>query len=214
LANRGDVPRACHPQEVATTHQTPSTEADPGFGRARLEAISDGVIAVAITLLALGIDAPTPAPGQTLWQAFDKQTLGEIGLFLLSFFLIARFWLLHHRLFRDLPEFVPTRFVIVNFGFLASLCLMPFATTTYSENAEDMTALVIYSVLIATTTILLTTLFRLTGNHSWRRSLLPPAIILLAIPVGLVLGAQYAPFVWGAFLVVGVGRLHHLRRSH
>ena len=199
---------------MAATHETPSTEADPGFGRARLEAISDGVIAVAITLLALGIDAPTPAPGQTLWQAFDKQTLGEIGLFLLSFFLIARFWLLHHRLFRDLPEFVPMRFVIINFGFLASLCLMPFATTTYSQNADDMTALVIYSILIATTTILLTLLFQLTGNRSWRRSLVPPAVVLLAIPVGFVLGAQYAPFVWAALLLVGGGRIHRFRQSH
>ena len=198
---------------MAATHETPSTEADPGFGRARLEAISDGVIAVALTLLAFGIHPPTLAPGQTLWQAFDKQTLGEIGLFLLSFFMITRFWLLHHRLFRDLPEFVPTRFVIVNFGSLASLCLMPFATTTYSQNADDVTA-AIYSIVIATTIILLTLLFQLTGNRSWRRSLVPPAVVLLAIPVGLVLGAQYAPFVWAALLLVGGDRIHRFRQSH
>ena len=199
---------------MAATHETPSTEADPGFGRARLESISDGVIAVALTLLAFGIHPPTLAPGQTLWQAFDKQTLGEIGLFLLSFFMVTRFWLLHHRLFRDLPEFVPTRFVIVNFGSLASLCLMPFATTTYSQNADDVTALAIYSIVIATTIILLTTLFQMNGNRSWRRSLVPPAVVLLAIPVGLVLGAQYAPFVWAALLLVGGDRIHRFRQSH
>ena len=197
-----------------TADETPSTEADPGFGRARVEAISDGVMAVVITLLALEIDIPTPAPGQTLWQAFPKETLGEIGIFLLSFFLIARFGLLHHRLFRDLPEFVPTRFVIVNFGSLASLCLMPFATTTYSQNADDVTALALYSIVIATTIILLTLLFQLTGNRSWRRSLVPPAVVLLAIPVGLVLGAQYAPFVWAALLLVGGDRIHRFRQSH
>jgi uncharacterized membrane protein len=191
---------------------TPSTEADPGFGCARVEAISDGVMAVVITLLALEIDMPTPAPSQTLWQAFPKETLGEIGIFLLSFFLIARFGLLHHRLFRDLPEFVPTRLVIVNFGFLASLCLMPFATTTYRQNTDDMTALVIYSIVITTTIIFLTTLFHLAGNHWWRRSLLSAAIALLAIPVGIVFGAQYAPFVWVWLFVAGDGQLKSMRQ--
>ena len=72
---------------------TTTPEPQTGYGRGRVEAISDGVVAVAITLLALGIEAPQVAAGETLWQSFDTQTLSQIGLFLLSFFLIARFWL-------------------------------------------------------------------------------------------------------------------------
>ena len=93
-------------------------------------------MAVAITLLALGIDAPTPEPGESLLQAFDAQTLGAIGLFALSFFLIARFWLVHHRLFAGLPSMLDPGFVVLNFAFLAMICLVPFATTTSSAGCK------------------------------------------------------------------------------
>jgi uncharacterized membrane protein len=173
---------------VATT---PAPET--GYGRGRVEAISDGVVAVAMTLLALGIKAPQVAPGETLWQAFDIHTLGQIGLFLLSFFMIARFWLMHHRLFRELPDVLSPRFVVLNFAFLAALCLMPFATTTYSENSNDLTALAIY-------TRTLSQLF------------LPVTIVLLAIPVGYFVGPSYALFVWASLFVVGGGRLERMRQ--
>jgi uncharacterized membrane protein len=167
-----------------------------GIRRGRLEGISDGIIAVAITLLALGIEAPIPKPGETLMQAFDAQTLGAIGLFALSFFLIARFWLVHHRLFAGLPSTVPPEFVVLNFAFLAVICLVPFATTTYSRNPTDMAALVIYTAVIAGATILLSVMFRRSTTHSNRRSLYIPLVLISAIPVGLLIGPRYAPIVW------------------
>jgi uncharacterized membrane protein len=177
-----------------------------GIRRGRLEAISDGIMAVAITLLALGIDAPIPQPGETLLQAFDAQTLGAIGLFALSFFLIARFWLVHHRLFAGLPSTVQTDFVVLNFAFLAVVCLVPFATTTYSRNPNDMTALVIYTAVIAGATILLSLMFRRSPTSSRRRSVLIPIILISAIPVGLLIGPRYAPLVWILLFVVDAAR--------
>ena len=184
----------------------------PGVSRGRLEAISDGIMAVAITLLALGIDAPQPAEGETLLSAFDANALGAIGLFLLSFFLIARFWLIHHRAFKGLPALVSHRFVILNFAFLAAVCLMPFATTTYSRNASDMTALVIYTVVIATATILLSAMFHVSGRRTLSRAILAPLIILLAIPLGLVVGAEWAPWIWLLLLLLRGDRLDNVPR--
>lgn len=177
-----------------------------GIRRGRLEAISDGIMAVAITLLALGIEAPTPLPGQSLLQAFDAQTLGAIGLFALSFFLIARFWLVHHRVFAGLPSTLDPGFVVLNFAFLAVICLVPFATTTYSRNPNDMTALVIYTAVITGATILLSAMFLRSAIGSSRRSLLIPLILLSAIPVGLVVGPSYAPLVWILLFVVDAAR--------
>ena len=62
----------CHPWRVSAGSDT-STE--PGITRGRLEGISDGIMAVAITLLVLGIDAPTPGPGQSLWDALDADAV-------------------------------------------------------------------------------------------------------------------------------------------
>ncbi len=189
---------------------TPAPET--GYGRGRVEAISDGVVAVAMTLLALGIKAPQVAPGETLWQAFDIHTLGQIGLFLLSFFMIARFWLMHHRLFRELPDVLSPRFVVLNFAFLAALCLMPFATTTYSENSNDLTALAIYTAVVAINSLLMSLLFSQTKTRTLSQLFLPVTIVLLAIPVGYFVGPSYALFVWASLFVVGGGRLERMRQ--
>lgn len=175
-------------------------EEESGIRRGRLEGISDGIMAVAITLLALGIEAPVPEPGETLLQAFDAQTLGAIALFALSFFLIARFWLVHHRLFAGLPANVQPAFVVLNFVFLAVICLVPFATTTYSHNPDDMTALVIYTAVIAGATVLLSVMFRRSTTHSGRRGVYVPLVLISAIPVGLVVGPRYAPIIWTLLL--------------
>lgn len=175
------------------------------ISRGRLEAISDGIMAVAITLLALNIDPPERAPGESLWEAVDGQVLGEIGVFLLSFLLIARFWMVHHRVFALLPEDVGTRFVLVNFGFLATICLMPFATELYSGNADDITALAAYAGAMALASVLISVLFALAGRVSSTRVLLVPLIFLAAIPIGLVIGPQYAPFAWLALSFVPDG---------
>ncbi len=183
-----------------------------GIRRGRLEGISDGIIAVAITLLALGIEAPTPKPGESLLQAFDAQTLGAIGLFALSFFLIARFWLVHHRLFAGLPSTVAPGLVVLNFAFLAAICLVPFATTTYSRNPDDMTALVIYTAVVAGATVLLSVMFRQSATSTSRRGVIVPLILLSAIPVGLLVGPRYAPMVWILLLLADGSRVERFRR--
>lgn len=187
---RGDrILPACDPTDVEAPEES-------GIRRGRLEGISDGIMAVAITLLALGIDAPIPQNGESLLQAFDAQTLGAIGLFALSFFLIARFWLVHHRLFAGLPSTLQTDFVVLNFAFLAVICLVPFATTTYSRNPDDMTALMIYTAVVAGATILLSVMFHRSAVSNRRRSLVVPIILLSAVPIGLIVGPRYAPIVW------------------
>ncbi len=175
------------------------------ISRGRLEAISDGIMAVAITLLALNIDPPERAPGESLWQAVDGQVLGEIGVFLLSFLLIARFWMVHHRVVALLPEDVSARFVLVNFGFLATICLMPFATELYSGNADDIAALAVYAGAMALASILISALYAIAGRGRSIRVMLVPLIFLAAIPIGLVIGPQYAPFTWLALSLLPDG---------
>ena len=207
---RPRLPRLIHP----ACDPTAMNETDAsGISRRRLEVISDGIMAVAITLLALGIEAPDAKPGESLLQAFDTQTLSEIGLFALSFFLIARFWLLHHRLFAGLDTTVPQRVVIINFTFLAAICLVPFATTTYSRNPNDMTALVIYTAVIAGATLLLTVMFRQSATGDPRRGIIAPLVLITAIPVGLLIGPRYAPIVWILLFALSGKRLGRRTRS-
>lgn len=183
------------------------TTPDSGIRRARLEGISDGVIAVAITLLVLGIDPPDPAPGESLWQALDTGTIGSLGLFALSFVVIARFWMVHHDAMRGLPDLVPTRIVLINFAFLLTLCLIPFSTTLYAGNADDMLALVVYAGTFAVVSLLLAAIYAAGQEHLTLRDFAVPVGFALAIPVALMVGPELAPWAWLALFLLSTDRV-------
>jgi uncharacterized membrane protein len=96
--------------------------AEREFSPARLEAISDGVIAVAITIMVLELHAPhaaSPAALVALWPAFAS--------YVVSFTFIASYWVNHRYLFRHL-KVVDDRVVWTNMILLFTLSLIPFST--------------------------------------------------------------------------------------
>ena len=66
--------------------------------RSRLEAFSDGVFAVAITLLALNLAVAGPGHGSLLHQLGDGWA--KLAAYLISFFVIGIVWVNHHALVR------------------------------------------------------------------------------------------------------------------
>jgi uncharacterized membrane protein len=67
----------------------------PVPGRARLEAFSDGVIAIAATLLV--IELAVPSGGEDVWHAI-RHELPAMAAFAVSFLTILIFWINHHAL--------------------------------------------------------------------------------------------------------------------
>lgn len=178
---------------MATPPQVPT---EGPIRRGRLEAISDGVMAVAITLVVLGITPPTRTGDETLLRALQEQTLPNVAMFLLSFFLIARFWILHHNAFRFLADPVPIRAVILNFLFLATICLMPFTTELFAENTEDLTAFTVYAAVLALASGLIGLLFHEGGLPLNATRLVIPAIFLASIPFAAFVSTDLAPLLW------------------
>jgi len=70
----------------------------------RVAAFTDGVMAVAITLLVLNIDVPRERPGDRLGDAL-VDLLPSLGAYALAFALVGRFWVIHHNLFEKLRNF-------------------------------------------------------------------------------------------------------------
>jgi uncharacterized membrane protein len=99
--------------------------------RTRLEAFSDGVFAVAITLLALDIAVAGPGHGISLARQLGTHW-PEFVAYLISFFTIGIIWVNHHSLLRSVKA-VDRTLLFANLVLLLFVVLIPFSTATAAE---------------------------------------------------------------------------------
>lgn len=108
----------------------------------RLEAFSDGVMAIVITILVLNIKVPS---GDTLK---DLAQVGEsLFIYLISFTIVAIYWHNHHHFFQLISK-INGRVLWMNSLFLFSLTLFPFATAWVSQNLFSLYPSILYGVII------------------------------------------------------------------
>ena len=168
----------------------------PAFSTARLETFSDAVMAVAITLMVLRIDAPQTSPGQSLGQAFMQTTLPAIIYFLITFAVIVIFWIHHHDLFMRLPEFTPIRAFWLNMGFLAMICLVPFGLEFFSAQSDSYITVSVYAGLMALAALFIGAMAWQVTGHWPAGAIISIIVFLLAIPFAALLGG-WCLLVWG-----------------
>ena len=128
----------------------------------RLEAFSDGVFAIAITLLVIEIRPPTPAEGESLARALWEQWPHYLGYFL-SFLVLGVMWLNHHRIFEPAVR-VDGIVLVLNLNLLLWAVLIPFPTAVVAdflrEGGDDAkTAVALYGGVILLAAISFTALF-------------------------------------------------------
>jgi len=112
----------------------------------RINAFTDGVMAVAITLLVLNIEVPTVDTGAELHDEL-VDLIPSLGSYALSFALIGRFWVVHHNAFAHLRAFDGT-LMALNLTFLALIALMPFATDLSDRYSDEPIAAAIFGVTL------------------------------------------------------------------
>lgn len=100
----------------------------------RIVAFSDGVMAVAITLLVLGLEVPQVRPDELDDALVDL--IPSLGAYVLAFALVGRFWVIHHNLFEKLRAF-DRRLMTLNLLFLALIVLIPFSANLYDEYTDE-----------------------------------------------------------------------------
>ena len=84
--------------------EEPPTPTPGGYRTGRMEAFSDGVFAIAITLLVLNLTVESGLPGDRLWhEIWDLHE--DFIAFGISFAVIARFWVVHHHFFGEVRAF-------------------------------------------------------------------------------------------------------------
>jgi uncharacterized membrane protein len=171
----------------------------------RIVAFSDGVFAIAITLLVLALAIK---PGLA-----DEQVAGAIRdqgdnflAFAISFAVIGRFWLVHHRFFGEVRAF-DGRLLGLNMLYLASIVLIPFSSEVLGEYGGVTASVVLYAANLSAVVLIgllmtgdahragLTSADRATQRESWIRSTYIATVFLASIPVAL-LAPTIAQLMW------------------
>ncbi|HEV7562167.1 MAG TPA: TMEM175 family protein [Solirubrobacterales bacterium] len=171
----------------------------------RIVAFSDGVFAIAITLLVLGLGIPA--------HLADGEVAGAIGdqwdnflAFAISFAVIGRFWLVHHRFFGEVRAF-DGRLLALNMLYLGSIVLIPFSSQVLGEYGGVTASIVLYAANLAAVVLIglwliadahhagLTNADAATQREAWIRACYIAAVFLASIPVAF-LAPTVAPFMW------------------
>jgi uncharacterized membrane protein len=108
----------------------------------RLEAFSDGVLAVIITIMVLELRPPR----LLTFQSFS-QVLPNIALYALSFVFVGIYWNNHHHMLRA-SKGINGAVMWANLHLLFWLSLVPFATEWLGENPKAIGPTVFYSVIL------------------------------------------------------------------
>lgn len=200
-----------------------SREGETGRDRDRIVNLSDGVFAIAITLLILDIRVPdipenmvsSQLPGAllSLWPKY----LGYI----LSFVGISTFWIIHHSIFRTIRSY--NRIILyLNLLFLMVVAFVPFPTSLLGEYGDHQLPVAIYAATLAVGRLLLTaTHWYSTRNDQLldepqdpatvrfflRRGLMIPAIFLFSIAISF-LSVSVAICSWLVMLAVDAVVIH------
>jgi uncharacterized membrane protein len=188
----------------------------------RVSAFSDGVFAIAITLLVLNLEVPD-VPGNALDDALSDLS-DDFLAYAIGFAVMGLFWFGHHKLFARLRR-ASGRLVLVNLVFLAFIALMPFTTAVLGRYDEPL-AIALYAANVAAALILdgLTQAVAVAdglydeGVHRPLRAgeafaaILPSAaVFLVSIPIAYALTPDAGQWTWLLLVPVAVfaGRRRH-----
>jgi len=115
----------------------------------RLEAFSDGVFAIAATLLVLDLKVPDVKHG--LVHALDAQW-PSYASFVVSFLIIGTIWTNHHAAFEHIVR-IDRRLLFLNLGLLLTVALIPFPTAILAKylhaGHDEAAAAAVYSGFMA-----------------------------------------------------------------
>jgi uncharacterized membrane protein len=138
----------------------------------RLEAFSDGVFAVAITLLVLnikvpGMDSASKPLDEDLWRLLFKEWPSLVA-YVTSFATIGIMWLNHHRLFTHIKR-TDTGLLLLNLLLLLIIVFIPVPTALLAEYIvlpNDHVAAIIYSGTNVVLAICFNLLWRYASYHN------------------------------------------------
>ncbi len=135
---------------------------EKGLGLERMVFFSDAVVAIAITLLALGLKVETNDEHLSFqdilspWKTFLA--------FVLSFLNIASFWKTHHSFFNYIKK-SDDRLMWYNILWLFFIVTLPFSTTLVSDYISDTPAIFVYSLNVFLISVFQNAIWDYSASH-------------------------------------------------
>ena len=179
----------------------------PGASK-RLEALSDGIFAIAATLLVLEIRVPDLGDASTSrMMSALQEILPSLVAFVLSFLNILIFWSNHDSVGKVITNY-DTKLTYLNLVFLLFISLVPFTTAFVSRNPFNIVSVSVYGFLFFLMALTATftyyyLAFKSDLMHSkvskksklkiWKRFIMGPIFYVVAIALGFI--SVYIPIV-------------------
>lgn len=112
------------------------------MSKTRLEAFSDGVFAIVITLLILDVHIPQDQPLTlaSLWSAGP-----HLLAFVLSFVIVGLYWVAHHSMLHFVKQ-VDRPLLWLNLALLLIIVFVPFPTALLGQHPDNLLAVTLYGV--------------------------------------------------------------------
>jgi uncharacterized membrane protein len=151
------------------TEAPPPTYSRESIEFGRVLAFSDGLFAIAMTLLVVGIAVPTLTDGDSVGELADEigDLSGSFISFFISFAVIGRYWVAHHQFFSLLGR-IDQGLIGTNLIYLAFIAFLPFPTALLGQYFENPLSVAIYAGAVAIVSGMEVVQFR----HAYRHGLL------------------------------------------
>ena len=183
---------------------------------ARVMTFTDGVFAIAATLLVVGIEVPDLGDPESVDELADAlgDLVPSISGFAIGFAVIGRYWYAHHAFFSTLRG-IDGRLMWLNLLYLGFIAFMPFPTGILGDYFDNPLSVALYAVIVAIASGLEVAMFaRAYGARLLRRDIpsgvyrwamgtafLPVVFFLASVPVAFA-DTTAALLLWAAQIPV------------
>ena len=196
-----------------------------GKDLSRIFAFTDGVFAIAITLLVLQIEVPQGLTSNGQFLDELDNMFPDFFAFAISFLVIGGYWIRHHRLMRMVREYDQTLMVLTMF-YLAWVVLIPLSSQLIGEYGTEVKLTTVFYILnLALIGMAMSLTTRVIIKHglgepkyewelksSLNSSWYVTAVFLVTAPIGLLLGG-WTPMLWIVLMRLDPFELERRRKA-
>jgi len=171
------------------------------FSKNRVEAFSDGIFAIIITLLVLEIKVPHIHEYNSASELRQSLTslLPKFFSWIISFFTVAVIWVNHHKIFKQIKQ-IDSGIFWWNAFLLLWTSFIPFPTAVLGDYPENQTSVVLYGVVMS----LMAVSFTLMRFYAIRRKdILEDSVNLSNFKTGTRLSLIFGPVMYLSGVVLG-----------